>query len=123
VRTVEEALAASRPGAAFSNSTEWEYWSPNWCGRCLRDAPFRNGISPVGCPLIVVAMCHQRTPSEWREQEGIHDYHCIEFRAPDGGGGEPRPRPEPSGMDGLFPRPKRQTRMLTGSPVREVVSS
>lgn len=37
------------------------------------------------------------------------DYQCIEFRAPGGGGGEPRPKPGPKGMDG---RPEPSKRMF-----------
>jgi hypothetical protein len=45
----QEIYDRSRDQPAFSNSTEGEVWTANWCDRCLRDAPFRNGISPVGC--------------------------------------------------------------------------
>lgn len=112
MRTVEEIERDARPGAAFSNGTSWEIWEAAWCCRCLRDLPFRNGISPTGCPLILVAICGEKTPIEWLPQEGVQDYHCIEARFPGDGGGEPRPRPEPTGMDGLFPRPERTPRML-----------
>lgn len=122
---LDDAMARSRPGSPFSNGTEGYAWMANWCDRCLVDAPFRSGISPTGCPLLVVAYS-ERTPAEWFEQpwgqvkgrpEGetapsLGDtYHCAEFRAPGGGSGEPRPRPEPSDMDGLFERPERRTRM------------
>jgi hypothetical protein len=118
----EEALKTSRPGTAFSNGTEWECWSANWCDRCLRDAPFRNGISSQGCALILLAMVGERTPGEWLEQPWLDGrpplerYHCIEFKAPGGGGGEPRPKPEPPDMDGLFERPERRTRMYVQTP-------
>lgn len=115
---LDDAMARARPGPAFANSTEWECWSANWCDRCLREAPFRAGIAPIGCPLIVVAL-QERIPAEWldgpRDEHGRYSlgdqYHCIEFRAPGSGGGEPRPRPEPPNMDGLFERPRRRTRM------------
>ena len=114
----DEAFARSRDVPAFSNGTEGHGWMANWCDRCLRDAPFRNGIAKSGCPLILVAL-QDRTPAEWldgpRDEHGAYSiedqYHCVEFRGPGGGGGEPRPKPEPPGMDGLFPRPERQTRM------------
>jgi hypothetical protein len=109
-------------------------WTANWCDRCLRDAPFRNGISPVGCPIILVTLIG-RTPAEFldgpRDEQGRYSmadqYHCVEFRAPGGGGGEPRPKPEPPDMDGLFDRPERQTRMYvqpaeTTVPALETVS-
>lgn len=110
----------ARPGRAFSNSTEWECWSYNWCERCLRDAPFRNMGKGSGCPIILVAMLGEKTPAEWleqpRDEEGRYSltdrYHCIEAKFPgDGGSGEPRPKPEPPLMDGLFERPARGTRM------------
>jgi len=121
----------ARPGSAFSNGTEGYDWQANWCDRCLRDAPFRNGLKgATGCPILLVALTGNKTPAEWMEQPrdehgrySIADqYHCIEFRAPgDGGSGEPRPKPEPPDMDGLFDRPERRTRMNvqpTETPVR-----
>lgn len=42
---------------------------------------------------------------------------------PDEGGGEPRPRPEPRDMDGLFPRPERRTRLLKQPDVLEVANA
>jgi len=120
----DDAFERARPGSAFANGTEWECWSANWCDKCTRDAPFRNGIAAVGCPLILVAL-QERIPAEWMEQPRddrgryslTDQYHCIEFRAPGSGGGEPRPQPDPPDMDGLFPRPERQVRMLTPAPV------
>jgi hypothetical protein len=124
----DEIAAHARPGMAFSNGTEWECWSYNWCGRCLRDAPFRNMGKGSGCPLVLLAMCGEQTPAEWLEQPWgengppLDRYHCIEARFPGGGGGgEPRPRPEPPSMDGLFPRPERRTRMYV-QPQPQVVT-
>lgn len=123
----DEVFKSSRPGSAFSNGTEWECWSANWCDRCLRDAPFRNGISSQGCPLLLVAMTGERIPGEWMEQEWVAGhppldrYSCIEFKAPGGGrGGEPKPKPEPPDMDGLFPRPDRHTRMYVPVPQQDM---
>jgi hypothetical protein len=118
MRTLAQIDRDARDIPAFSNGTEGDGWMANWCHRCLRDAPFRSGISPTGCPLILIALTN-RTPAEWldgpRDEHGRYSiadqYHCIEFRAPGDGGGEPRPRPEPRGMDGLFNRPERATRM------------
>ncbi|MFG1794226.1 hypothetical protein [Nocardia sp. NPDC049149] len=110
MRSLEEIEKDARPHPAFSNGTSWEIWEASWCARCMRDRPFRNGIVPTGCPLILVAICGEKTPVEWLEQAGIQDYVCIEFEPP-GGGGEPRPKPEPP-QEGLFPRPERQTRMF-----------
>lgn len=97
--------AHDRP--AFSNGTEWECWSYNWCDRCLVDAPFRNGLKGArGCELIVIAL-DGKTPAEWLEQERNvlgDQYHCINFRPPGSGGGEPRPKPTPPGQGALLPR-------------------
>lgn len=116
----DDSLKRSRPGRPFSNGTEGYGWMGNWCDRCLRDAPFRNTGKGSGCPLIAVAMLHERTPAEWldgpRDEKGrysIEDqYHCIEFRAPGSGGGGPRPKPDPPDMDALFERPEQQARMF-----------
>lgn len=125
----DEAYARSRDVPAFSNGTEGHGWMANWCDRCLRDAPFRNGIAKTGCPLILVAL-QDRTPAEWldgpRDEHGAYSiedqYVCLEFKGPGGGGGEPRPKPDPPGMDGLFPRPERATRMyVQPAPVAEPV--
>lgn len=124
----DDAWGRAKDEVAFSNGTEGSCWTDNWCDRCARDAPFRNGITPTGCALLAVALMG-RTPAEWMEQlwgqvkgrpEGEtapslgDQYHCIEFRpvGGGGGGGEPRPRPEPPRMDGLFQRPNRAARML-----------
>jgi hypothetical protein len=114
-----DALARSRDIPAFSNGSEGEAWTGNWCGRCLRDAPFRNMGKGTGCPLLMISLL-SRTPAEWldgpRDEHGRYSmadqYHCIEFKAPGDGGGEPRPKPDPPLMDELFPRPERQTRMF-----------
>ncbi|WP_410633321.1 hypothetical protein [Amycolatopsis sp. cmx-4-83] len=130
----DEAYARSRDVPAFSNGTEGETWMANWCYRCLRDAPHRNMGKGSGCPLILVAMM-SRTPAEWldgpRDEQGRYSmadqYHCIEFKVPGGGGGgEPRPKPDPPGMDGLFPRPERATRMFvqpTPEPARQMAGA
>jgi hypothetical protein len=116
---VDDVMARSRDRSPFANGTEGYGWEAHWCGRCLRDAPFRNGISSTGCPILLVANLG-RTPAEWvdgpRDAHGAHSiegqYHCVEFRPPGGaGGGDPRPKPEPRGMDGLFQRPERRKRM------------
>ena len=131
MRTYEEIYETARDTPPFSNGTEWELWSANWCfAPCFNPAErawarYEEGKRktapkdfPGGCPLIQCAMMG-RTPTEWLEQpdDGYQrDYHCIEFRGPDGGGGAgggpPRPRREPKDMDGLFERPQRRVRML-----------
>lgn len=126
-----DALARSRPGRAFSNGFEGDNWTANWCDRCLRDAPFRTMGKGSGCPLLLIAMLGDRTPAEWMEQpwgqvqgapEGVtapplgDRYHCIEFRAPGAGGGEPKPVPAPPDQGALFDRPPTRPRMLTPLP-------
>lgn len=100
---------------AFSNHSEFEMWEVNWCDRCLRDAPFRRMGRGVGCQVLAAAVLYECTPAEWMEQAPERypsdAYHCIEFKTPGSGGFEPRPKPEPPDMDGLFPRPERQVRM------------
>jgi len=97
---------------AFSNGTMGDRWMANWCHRCLKDAPFRNMGKGTGCPILFGVLADNVVPPEWLPQEGIQDYHCIEFRAPGDGGGEPRPKPPPQKGPGLFPEPERAVRML-----------
>jgi len=127
MRTQAEITATARDKPPFSNGTEGHGWMENWCYRCHNPAElawrrYEEGKRktaptefPGGCPLICVALLG-KTPTEWMEQPEYRygdQYHCIEFRGPDGGGnGEPRPRRDPPGMDGLFPQPERRTRML-----------
>jgi len=120
---LDEITKRARPGRAFSNSTEYEIWSHNWCDRCTLDADFKAGKSDIGCPLLLVILGDDVTPAEWLEQPiGSPDrYHCIEFRSPDDGPGpEPQPQPEPPNMDGLFARPERHARMFVQPQPAEV---
>lgn len=72
----------------------------------------------------MAAMTGEVIPTEWMPQDdGPDRYHCIEFRGPDDGDGEPRPKPEPPGMDGLFERPERATRMLAQSPTEVLTNA
>lgn len=122
----DDVFARSRDVPAFCNGDEGYGWMDSWCHRCLRDAPFRNMGKGTGCPIIMVAML-DRTPAEFldgpRDEQGrysiAHQYTCVEFRAP-GGGGEPQPKPEPPQMDGLFARPGRRTRMYVQPQPSEV---
>lgn len=122
--TYDAVFARARDVAPFSNGTEGHGWMAEWCDRCLVDAPFRNGISGTGCPLIAVAMM-DRTPAEWidgpRDEHGRYSvaqqYTCVNFRAPGGGGGEPRPKPTPRGQGELFARDEHERpRMLIPVP-------
>lgn len=119
MRSFSEIERDARENPAFSNGTEGHAWEANWCHRCVHDAPFRNMGKGTGCPILAVALLGDKTPAEWFEQPWgergprLGDrYHCIEFRTPGEGCSAPRPQPEPPGMDGLFERPERRSRML-----------
>lgn len=125
MRTLNEVMETSPKRSAFSNGDQWYDWSSRWCDVCRHPVEvawqsYSDGKRKTqlkgyegGCPLLMAATTGEVTPTEWLEQdEGRDRYHCIEFRGPDEGGGEPRPNPEPPGMDGLFPRPERGVRML-----------
>lgn len=131
MRPLKEVLETSPETPAFSNGTEFDMWRGRWCDRChhpvekawqaYEDGERKTQLKGFegGCPLLMAAMAGH-TPVEWLEQPDIHDYHCIEFRGPDDGGGEPQPLPEPRGMDGLFERPERRVRMLSQPDLVEV---
>lgn len=125
MRTFEEIMAGGRPEPAFSNHTEWELWSYNWCDRCRNDSPEMVDRGE-GCPIILAALC-QVTPSEWLEQSGpsVDRYHCVEFRDREDPGPppEPQPIPDPPGQLTLLPRePYEAVRMFEGVS-RELVPS
>lgn len=140
MRSYDEIFATARAERPFSNGTEGCAWMENWCwAPCQNPAEtawqrYEEGKRktpprdfPGGCPLIQVALMG-RTPAEWMEQDRAvlgDQYHCIEFRGPDDGGGDPRPRPrrEPPNMDGLFERPHQQVRMLKQAEAKELVFS
>jgi hypothetical protein len=118
--TYDEALKTARIGQAFSNGTEWEIWSYNWCENCRNDRD-------EDCPLIAVGLFGEKpapdgqservTPAEWFEQDdGPSRYTCIHFRDEDDGGDpEPTPIPDPPGQLTLAPRDpfERPARMFT----------
>lgn len=118
-------MANSPKRSAFSNGDQYYDWASRWCDRCQHpvevawqkycDGKRKTQLKGYegGCPLLMAAITGEVTPTEWLPQDAGPDrYHCIEFRGPDDGSGEPRPRPEPTGMDGLFPRPERRVRMF-----------
>lgn len=128
MRTLSEIMASNPDREPFSSGTEGSAWMANWCDRCQHPVEvawrkYEAGKRKTqlkgyegGCPLLMASTVG-KTPVEWMEQPGYRfgdQYHCIEFRGPDdGGGAEPRPKPEPSDMEGMFPRPDRRVRMLT----------
>lgn len=139
MRPEADILADARDTPPFSNGTEGYGWMENWCWRpCMnpvekawRDYEDGKRKNPMkgyagGCPLIMCALIG-KTPVEWLDNwdgEGPYPiggrFTCTEFIPPDEGGGRGDPRPpgpprakrEPKDMDGLFPRPPRQLRML-----------
>jgi hypothetical protein len=124
MRNLSEVMDTSPERSPFSNGTEGYDWMSRWCDRCHHPVEvawqaYSNGKRKTqlkgfegGCPLLMAAYVGH-TPAEWFEQESGPDrYHCVEFRGPDDGAGPPRPKRDPSGMDGLFPRPEAGTRLL-----------
>lgn len=125
MRTLNEVMATSPEVAPFSNGDQGYDWMSRWCDRCCHPVEvawqhYTDGKRKTqlkgyegGCPLLMAAFAGH-TPAEWLEQDdGPDKFHCVEFRGPDDGGGEPQPKPEPPNMDGLFDRPQRAVRMLT----------
>lgn len=120
MRSLEVIEAAALPGSPFSNSTDWEIWSYNWCERCRNDSPALVDKGE-GCPLILVALMGKR-PSEWLDGECPSKYTCVEFRDQnDGPGPEPQPIPDPPGQETLLDRePYEGVRMFAGVRNEEV---
>jgi hypothetical protein len=71
MRSFEEILETSPERPPFSNSSSWDYWSYDWCSRCINDIN-------DDCPLITAAFLGY-TPREWTEV-GLKDYECAEFQ-------------------------------------------
>lgn len=60
---------------AFSNGTEFEIWSANWCGNCAKD----DGET-VFCPILDTVFCDSEVPPQWSGMsDGLGDYHCSQF--------------------------------------------
>jgi hypothetical protein len=85
----DDAMARSTDERTFSNGSEYEMWSANWCGTCTRDVD-------GDCPLVSVALL-ERKPAEWiaqpRDQYPYNAYHCTAYQSE----GEPH---EPSAVAG-----------------------
>lgn len=139
MRSEQEILDTAHDSPPFSNGTEGYAWMENWCYRpCMNPAEtawrrYEEGKRktppkdyPGGCPLILAAMLG-KTPLEWLEQPELDgaivlgdQYHCIEFRPPDDGGGNDGPRrPRPRGgrrpsknQLALFPQPEPHRRQF-----------
>ena len=100
MRTAEQIEATARPGSAFSNSSQFEYWASNrGCWTCRND----DQATEKWCPILGVALSSGKTPAEWvtfSEQDEIHgNYTCTEYdeRRDDGpdDGDDPEPDPGP----------------------------
>lgn len=121
MRSLDEAMAAARPGPPFANGTEGYGWMENWCDRCLHDKEMRETGAGFGCPLILVAY-QGLIPSEWLDgprdesgRYGISDqYHCVEFRDEDdpGPGYEPTEPVSPDQMELFDATPYERPRMF-----------
>jgi hypothetical protein len=99
--TLDAALETARDGAAFPNGTTWANWAATNCDRCLRERPLRNGMAnATGCPLVIVAVVHGKTPAEW-VPDTERTYRCTAFVAP-GPSGRPKRIPTRRGQLVLF---------------------
>lgn len=83
---------------AFSNGTEWEMWSANYCDRCWHDRK-------QDCELIALGFAHLEVP-QWVYTDRFWPahVHCIKFTPTDEGPdeGPPTPRPVPPGQTVLI---------------------
>jgi hypothetical protein len=108
--------------AYFSNGTEFEWWMENWCRRpCLVDAPFQNGISQRGCPLLVQAICGERVDRWMLTDDGADPPRrvtCLDFKPPGWRNPEPTPKPAPPGQDRLFDIPAERRMLVQPEPER-----
>lgn len=69
--------------AVFSNGSQWEIWSYNWCGRCAKDSEELVDAGE-GCPHILTAMLR----GEARGLDPRVDlgwYECADFEDRDEG--------------------------------------
>lgn len=62
--------------AVFSNGTEWEIWSYNWCHNCTKDSE-ELVDQGKGCPHILTALIGEK-PKEWTEVD-MGWYECSDF--------------------------------------------
>jgi hypothetical protein len=110
--------------AYFSNGTEFDIWSANWCARCRHDAGYSDATPEKGCPLLPAALCGERIPEWLLNDEYVGDpvrrVTCLNFRDRDDPGGdedhEPTPLPPPPGQGLLFAPPLARRRMLVPPP-------
>jgi hypothetical protein len=99
MRSYAEIAGDTRPGRAFSNGSQWEYWADRWCYRCANDDIGLGGDEKY-CPILSASLALDGTPREWQaetEDDHVHgDYTCTEFEERrDDDGDDPEPEPEP----------------------------
>lgn len=78
MRSYLQIEASAKEGSPFSNSTEGDAWTANWCDRCAHDA----GAPDDGCPILLVGLMG-KTPAEWLPGDRLRlgdSYRCEEFR-------------------------------------------
>lgn len=100
MRDYDEAYAAATEGSPFSNGTQGEMWTSNWCDTCIHDKGARDGTNDQGCSLLLIGLMG-RTPTEWIAQEWVgnkppvDDYHCTEYREDDDPWDDDKPKDVP----------------------------
>lgn len=81
MRTEAEISADAADGTPFSNSTMFEVWAANNCGRssgCVHDDAWGSGPEGAACPLITVALIG-KWPTEWpKDSDGVGDCTAYE---------------------------------------------
>jgi hypothetical protein len=104
MRSYDEILADIKPGPAFSNSDQFEYWAdgPRGCYSCRNDSMGGGPDEPEKfCPILSAAVGGAGIPQEWTtvtDEDHIHgDYTCAEYdeRPDDEGDDGPDPEPTP----------------------------
>lgn len=99
----------ARNERAFSNNTDWEIWSYNWCENdCVHDDAYQRDQTNEGCPIVLAALLG-RTPREWlpgdpNDSTCGSQYTCIFYRHKDEDDPDPKPLPDPPDIEALFPR-------------------
>lgn len=56
----------------FSNATEWDIWSANWCQRCIMD-------KDEDCPIVLELFLGNHPPQITKNGPGLSDIHCQSF--------------------------------------------
>lgn len=86
MKTYDEYERMALPDPAFSCHADLECWQFSVCSgggvsgrRCVNDDSIEDG---GGCPLLVLAVCGQKTPQEWLEAKGKVAYRCTEKTTP-----------------------------------------